>query len=335
MKQYTADRVKTPDMFWLGIEKLGISRQAVARYTRLPSAVLLNQVSPTTDQFFSIWESLPLLSENPAIGFEFAKSVQTSQLPPELFAASLAKDYRDALYRISRFKSLCAPEVITIKESKGKGTIEIEWLHTKKPIPDALVDTTFCFLLSLGKVNTGLDFCVDSVQLTRGQSKSQYLQDFYGCKPQFRCKKNVVTLDSSILDTPFETYNQALSDMIIPQLEKEMADNSSTQQYSNQVKWVIEQFLASGISKITLVARELGVSVRTLQRRITDEGHTYKELLNQVRLRVAKKYLTDSTMSLNEIAALLGYEDQNSFYRAFKVMEGATPSSWRDSHDLY
>ena len=331
MKQYTADRVKTPDLFWRGLERLGVSRQVLARQTRLPTAVLLNQASPTTEQFFAIWEALPLLTNNPAIGFEFANSMQTSQLPPELFAASLAKDYRDALHRVARFKSLCAPEIIAINEHKGKCSIEIVWLHSKNPIPDALVDTTFHFLLALGKENTARDFRVDAVQLIRNPSNVKYLQDYYGCKPKFRCTRNAITLDSSILDTPFETYNQALSDMILPQLENELAEKTSERLYSNQVKWVIEQFLSSGSSKITLVAKELGVSVRTLQRKITDEGNTYKGLLNQVRLNTAKKYLSDSAMSLNEIAALLGYEDQNSFYRAFKVLEGDTPSHWREN----
>ena len=101
---------------------------------------------------------------------------------------------------------------------------------------------------------------------------------------------------------------------------------------SHQVKWVIEQHLSAGSPQIALVAKELGVSVRTLQRRITNEGHTFKELLNQVRLNVAKRYLSDSDMSLHEISVLLGYDDQNSFYRAFKSMEGDTPSGWRENN---
>lgn len=71
------------------------------------------------------------------------------------------------------------------------------------------------------------------------------------------------------------------------------------------------------------------MSDRTLQRRLTDECTTFKKLLTQARHEKAREYLADPTLDIKEVAFLLGYEDQNSFYRAFRMWEGDTPSNWR------
>jgi AraC-like DNA-binding protein len=69
-----------------------------------------------------------------------------------------------------------------------------------------------------------------------------------------------------------------------------------------------------------------------LQRRLTDECTTFKQLLIQVRHEQARAYLTDPTLDIKEVAFLIGYEDQNSFYRAFRLWEGDTPSNWRSEY---
>ena len=78
-----------------------------------------------------------------------------------------------------------------------------------------------------------------------------------------------------------------------------------------------------------MVAKELGMGERTLQRRITDEGSTFRELLNETRQELVRQYLRDNSVEITEAAFLLGYEDPNSFYRAFRSWEGKTPAEWR------
>jgi AraC-like DNA-binding protein len=77
------------------------------------------------------------------------------------------------------------------------------------------------------------------------------------------------------------------------------------------------------------VARELGLSGRTLQRRLGDEGASFQLLMTDVRRARARELLADPALDIDEVALLLGYEDQNSFFRAFRLWEGETPSSWR------
>src|SRR5215813_11360595 len=71
------------------------------------------------------------------------------------------------------------------------------------------------------------------------------------------------------------------------------------------------------------------LSTRTLQRRLTGEHATFQQLLEEARRELARHYLLHSKLELNQTAYLLGYEDANSFFRAFHAWEGTTPAQWR------
>jgi AraC-like DNA-binding protein len=71
-----------------------------------------------------------------------------------------------------------------------------------------------------------------------------------------------------------------------------------------------------------------------LQRRLTDAEITFQQLVEETRRELAHHYLRHSTVELNETAFLLGYEDSNSFFRAFQGWEGTSPGEWRTQHRM-
>ena len=78
------------------------------------------------------------------------------------------------------------------------------------------------------------------------------------------------------------------------------------------------------------IADALYVSSRTLQRRLQDAESSFQKVLEEARHRLARHYLNNSVLELNEAAYLLGYEDANSFVRAFRTWEGTPPARWRE-----
>ena len=90
---------------------------------------------------------------------------------------------------------------------------------------------------------------------------------------------------------------------------------------AGQIRWVLRHYLGGRQPDISDVAREPGMSSRTLQRRIVDEGTNFRRILNQERHELAKHYLPQPALELNEVAYLLGYEDPNSFIRVFREWE--------------
>lgn len=97
-----------------------------------------------------------------------------------------------------------------------------------------------------------------------------------------------------------------------------------------EVRRVISSRIAEGDIQIQSVARALATSTRSLQRRLAGAGLSYHELLDLTRRDAAGEYLGNPTLSIGEVAYLLGYSEPAAFHRAFKRWNGTTPQSFRD-----
>lgn len=140
----------------------------------------------------------------------------------------------------------------------------------------------------------------------------------------------MLVLDSSDLDRPFPGHNPEMLDMLTPALSAALGEIEAHSSVAEQVKIVMKRSLASGQPGLSDVARQLGMSERTLQRRITEEGSTFRELLSDARRDLGRYLLSDPTTDIEEVACLLGYQDTTSFYRAFREWEGMPPNRWRE-----
>jgi AraC-like DNA-binding protein len=100
---------------------------------------------------------------------------------------------------------------------------------------------------------------------------------------------------------------------------------------------VQEVLLQSGTEFPTsmIVANQLHMSESTLQRRLAKEGYKFQQLLDQVRNKLAHEYLTGTQLTINEIAALLGFSDAANFRRSFKRWSNKTPTAVRDEKFIY
>ena len=99
-----------------------------------------------------------------------------------------------------------------------------------------------------------------------------------------------------------------------------------------QAKGILKGLLTGHKPRLEDVAVELQVSARTLQRRLLEEGITFHNLVEKARREMAQHYLSQSSLELTDTAYLLGYEDPNSFIRAFHKWEGTSPGEWRSAH---
>jgi AraC-like DNA-binding protein len=332
MKAHSLDRIKIPVSTWAGFHQLGISAQDVVRKAQLPLTITTESVEVTTAEYFAIWSAVSEIMGDAAVGsIKFITELNTAQLPPSALAPYHARDYRDALSRIARYKQLCFPERLHITEDGELCTIELEFLYTKQPEPPILVYLTLASLLQLGRIGSGHRFPAKSVEFSHPNPLGDVdaLVDYFGCSVKFGATNNSLTLHRSDLDRHFVTYNAELLDILVPALEKSLDDKQRSKSTTEIVKWIIKRSLDGGRPDVQIIAGELGMSERTLQRRLTVEGTSFKQLLSDARREKAREYLADPSLDIKEVAFLLGYEDKSSFYRAFRLWEGDTPSNWR------
>ena len=115
-------------------------------------------------------------------------------------------------------------------------------------------------------------------------------------------------------------------------MDSELEARNTNTNVGEQVKDTLRRSLAGKRPTLEDVAKELGLGTRTLQRRLTDAGITFQQLVEETRRELAHHFLKQRAVELNETAFLLGFEDANSFYRAFQIWEGTSPGEWRARH---
>ena len=118
-----------------------------------------------------------------------------------------------------------------------------------------------------------------------------------------------------------------------PELKKRLDELELDSSFRDRVHSSLLELLPAGGSSIEIVADKLGISKRTLQRRLKDESTSFQDVLNQTREELARYYLQNSSLSGGEISHLLGFDDPNSFFRAFQIWTGTTPKSFRQENN--
>ncbi|RUX46261.1 MAG: helix-turn-helix domain-containing protein [Mesorhizobium sp.] len=331
MSGIPADKCKVPRAFWHAVERLGVPASGVLRQARLPATLHLSEKAfVTTAQYFALWRALEELSAEPTLGIKLVQAADTAIHPPSTLAAFHARDYRDGIARIARFKRLCTPEQLNVAEAAGECTINSEWLYATEPAPAIATDVAFAMVVELGRRGTGQHLTPWRVELTRPDPESHVHRDYFGCPVRYGVRRDLLVLRSSDLDRPFPGHNPELLDILTPALAAALGELLAKSSVAEQVKIVLKRNLASGRPELSDIARELGTSERTLQRRITEEGTSFRELLVEARQELGRQLLSDPTADIDEVACLLGYQDASSFYRAFREWEGTTPNRWRE-----
>lgn len=331
----TNARIRIHDGFWTALKQIGINSPDLVRKAGLPLSVI-NESFVTVEQYYALWQAYSDIIGDIEFGMLQLPTVfETAQYPPSVLAAYHARDYRDALKRMARYKEMCPPEKIRIIEGHGNCTIELESFDKGIIEPALLVGTIITFLLELGRRGTGFPITAKLVEFTHSFTQVNLLEKYFGCPIHIGAKSNKLTLHVEDLDRPFISYNSELLEILTPVLEQTLEEQRSNQSITGVVKWLLTRNLTGDKLDIHHISFELGMSERTLQRRLDDEDTNYKEVLKNVRHEQARWYLANPKLEIKEVAFLVGYKEQSSFYRAFRDWEGETLLEWRAKHLNY
>ncbi len=330
MTRFTPDKCRLPQAFWRAAEQMGLSAPALLRQARLPANL---HVAPdtwlTTAQYFALWRAVEMLSQDPAVGLTMTTRTENAAHPPSTMSAFFARDFRDGLHRLARFKRLCTPEDLTVAEDGAECCVSVRWLHSDGQEPDAIADVVLASVLELGRRGTGRYLRPLRVEMTRTRLPGETHLSYFGAPIRTGCALNALILSSTDLDLPFAAHNPELGAILEPALVASLAEIAAQSSLLEQTKILIRRHIASGKPDIAEIAAELGFSERTLQRRITEDGASFRGLIGEVRREMGRQMLANDQNSIGEIAFLLGFQDTNSFYRAFRGWEGVTPAKWK------
>lgn len=151
----------------------------------------------------------------------------------------------------------------------------------------------------------------------------------FGVPLFFGSNMNALLLDEGFLKVSLPRANPHLSQVLTAHAEELLKSLESSKTTRGEVEKLLTVNLQSGATSVDVIARQLGVSRQTLFRRLKAEGVTFEKVLDELRHRMALKYLDDRKLSVNETAYLVGFSDPAAFSHAFKRWTGHSPATIR------
>ncbi len=161
--------------------------------------------------------------------------------------------------------------------------------------------------------------------------KSHQMWSFFGCPVLFDQNVDGIYFPDRDLSTPLASANPKVFRLIKSQLDQSSPGTQLDEEIYEQARQYIRSTMGTQRCSIDGCAQFLNVHPRTLQRELAKHHRNFKHLLLQIRMDTARQYLSDSSIGLGELAALLGYRNQSAFSRSFKLQHGLAPMEWREA----
>ncbi len=289
----------------------------------------------TGEQFQAIIKHLIETSQDSLLGLKSGRYVQPGSYGALGYIAMSCATLGDAIERIVPYEKLVGDMGVTTLEREGTN-LRIQW-HCAYPDPVVrphMIDNVLSSWLTYAHWLANKQSPPVEVRLERSQPAKEMIQayqDTFLCPVHFEQDQNSIVLPVSLLDMPLRQPDT--------QIRKTMEDHAQVQMATlheqetrliTRVKNAILVKLKEGITRKDMVAEQLGLNARTLQRRLAEDQVSYQQLLDDVRQELAKDYLSRSELPFQEIALRLGFSEARSFHRSFKSWTGETPGDYRN-----
>lgn len=318
------------DTGWRALFKdLGADPASVVRRSGLPGDLFARSSGRlSTEEYFALWDALEAEVNDPLFPITLCSTIRSDSFSPPIFAALCSPDLLTALRRISHYKPLVAPMRLDVREEGDLVTLDIEWLDKGLEPPLSMVAAELLFFVALARMGTREDVRPARVVTKVLPTPAIAYEQFLGARV-LRGDGHRVCFTRADALRPFLTSNAGMWTAFEPELKRRLAELDETASTEERVRAALLEGLPSGLTTMEAVAKKLGMSKRTLQRRLEGEARTYQKILQDTRESLARHYLEKTRLATAEISFLLGFGEPSSFYRAFSDWTGQTPDRVR------
>lgn len=324
---------RVPGRLALKLEELDISVPKVLRMAGLPRDLFeQTRVLVSTSELFALWRAIDHVSSDPLIGIKLGIETRTECFHPMAIAALSTENLVAASEHMARYKKLTAPEEILVELDGEEFAVGFRWLLAVDAEPWTLTDYCFSWMRSLARHGSGTQLNPLRAEYVQQRTNIRQIERALGCEVIVGAPRNMIVFRASDATKPFVTRNAELFDLLAPQFEEQLRQYSEEDGFIELVRRTIQDRLTGQRPSMDAVSKALHMGPRTLQRRLQDSGSSFQRVLDEARHQMARYYLSNSALELNEAAYLLGFEDPSSFGRAFRAWEGMPPSDWRETH---
>ncbi len=280
--------------------------------------------------FFKLWNGMEQVAGGDELPLRLGRAISVEAFDPPIFASLCAPNLNVALQRLASFKRLIGPMILDVQVSAQGTSADLSCYGYEGHLPRSLAATEMVFFTQLGRLATRKRIVPSRIELVQLPEDTVQLESFFGCRLQSGTRNRITFSPQDALH-PFLTEDNGMWESFQPALLKRIKDQDHAAKASDRVYSALLELLPGGRSSIDDVAGKLLTSRRTLQRQLLSEGFAFQDVLNRTRRELAEHYLRQETITSGEVSWLLGFQDGNSFIRAFKGWTGSTPGQYRSA----
>lgn len=314
------------------LSDLGIAPSRVLRRAQLPVDLFAHRhIELSVSDYYRFWQAVDTEASTDGrrdLVVAIGQAISVEMFTPPIFAALCSPNLAAAAERIAKYKPLTGPMTLDVDTRDGV-VITMRWPTNSHP-PPLLTTIELIFWVALVRIATREHVRPERATVPHLDFDRVAIENFLGARLRAGAEYSVsfARVDAT---RPFLTQNDQMWRTFAPDLRRRLSELDASATVADRVRASLNEALPAGDPSVSGVSNQLGTTVRTLQRQLSDEGTTFQAILANTRENLARHYLARREVRTPEIAFLLGYSDTNSFYRAFKGWTGTTPDAVRES----
>jgi AraC-like DNA-binding protein len=329
----------------------GIARLACAAVskTELPLAPLLDNAGLSVAEIEDAARRLEVRAQikvlelaaaaigDDLLGFHLARDFDLGEIGLPYYVMASSENLAEALRNAERYSAI-ANEGIRLKvRSDLDPAIEIRYDHVDRSSDRHQIEFWLVALVRICRKITDSRLAPLRIRVRHSHNgAAQEFKSFFGCSIDFGSDADEIVLSKSVYSLPSIGGDPHLHNLLVGYANEALARRSlhSEVGFKSKAEDVLIKLLPHGRANSLEVARQLGMSRRTLTRALSEEGTSFSEVLEGSRKALATRYLRERELPVSQIAWLLGYREVSSFTHAFKRWTGMTPRQLRLTDQL-
>ncbi len=265
------------------------------------------------------------------LGFHLLQKTDVRQLRFLYYVAASSETLGDALRRIARY-SVLANEGMVLAADIGRSLrVRFDYAGVSRLTDRHQIEAWMTSIVRVCRDMTRRDLQLIAVKIMhRRIAESNQLDSFFGCTVEFGADRDEIVFVAEAAALPVIGADPYLNRVLLDYCEHALVGHKAASGGLRVgVENVIAALLPHGQTRLDVVARKLGIAPRTLRRKLAAKGLTFARILDEFRLSMAKRYLTEQDLSVSRIAWLLGYTEVSGFSHAFRRWTGRNPRADR------
>ncbi len=309
---------------------LGLDRERLLEAAALTEQELADHDAQLPfEKQLALGESIAAARPGVNIGMVALRNVSPAMFGIVGYVVSNCTDLRESLGMFIRFQQLLT-DALRWKLVEGTSAtlvVDADPRYSRIGFP---VEALLGVWLRLGTMLTGAPCAPLRVELQHAPvGDPAELEAVFGTTVRFGAPRNALEMPRSTLDRPLKVGNLALAPSLRKLSEEQLSVVTGHGSFAAELRAAMFEHVPKGVTTKPALAKQLGMSTRTLSRRLHAEGITFRQLLDETRRELALAWLRDPEHSVYDVAFLLGYSEPSTFHRSFRRWTGCSPRVWR------